>query len=153
MDPITGSLAASVVNVLAPYVVLGAQEFVKKAGQEAYEKAKTMFATLRDRWKGDKEAIDALSRFEEKPDWYAPALENVLREKLAHDKELEAQLSTLLNEMEPDLKVVQRLEKGRRVTGLETTRMTGGRATIDQEIGEGEDVTGAKIDHIGGPES
>jgi hypothetical protein len=152
MDPITGSLAASVVSVLAPYVVLGAQEFVKKAGQEAYDKAKTMFAALRSRWAGDEAATDALSRFEEKPEWYAPALENVLKEKLAQDEELAAELSRLLNEMGPNLEVVQRMEEGRRITGLEAEKMTGGRASVRQEIGKGEDVTGVRIRDIGGPQ-
>lgn len=149
MDPITGSLAASVVGVLAPYVVLGAQEFARNVGREAYEKAKTMFTTLKARWKDDEEATEALSRFEEKPERYAPVLEDVLREKLAEDKELAAVLSTLLNEMGPSLEIVQRMEEGRRVTGLKAEEMITGRATVRQDIGTGEDVTGASIRRIG----
>src|SRR5215210_6840209 len=38
MDPITASLAAKVVSVLAPYVVVGAAEFVRNAGKDAHEK-------------------------------------------------------------------------------------------------------------------
>ena len=110
MDPITATLAANVVAVLAPYVAVGAQEFVRNAGKDAYEKAKTMFAALRAKWTGDEEATDALTRFEEKPERYAPVLEDVLNEKLAQDKELAAVLSTLLNEMGPSLEVVQKME-------------------------------------------
>jgi hypothetical protein len=33
--------------------------------------------------------------------------------------------------------------------GLEAEEMTGGRATVDQDIGTGEDVTGARIRRIG----
>jgi hypothetical protein len=149
MDPITASLAAKVVSVLAPYVVVGAEEFVRNAGKDAYEKAKTMFAALRAKWTGDEEATDALTRFEDKPERYAPVLEDVLREKLAEDKELATVLSTLLNEMGPSLEVVQKMEEGRKVTGLEADEMTGGRATVDQDIGTGEDVTGARIRRIG----
>ncbi len=149
MDPITASLAANVVAVLAPYVVVGAQEFVRNAGKDAYEKAKTMFAALRAKWTGDGEATDALTRFEEKPDRYAPVLEDVLREKLAEDKELAMVLSTLLNEMGPSLEVVQKMDEGRRVTGIEAEEMAGGRATVNQDIGTGEDVTGARIGRIG----
>ena len=58
MDPITASLAAKVVAVLAPYVAVGAQEFVRNAGKDAYEKAKTMFAALRAKWTGDEEGIE-----------------------------------------------------------------------------------------------
>jgi hypothetical protein len=149
MDPITATLAANVVAVLAPYVAVGVQEFVRNAGKDAYEKAKTMLAALRAKWAEDEEATDALTRFEEKPERYLPVLEDVLNEKLAEDKELAAVLSTLLNEMGPNLEVVQKMEEGRKVTGLEAEEMSGGRATVNQDIGRGEDVTGARIRHIG----
>jgi hypothetical protein len=149
VDPVTATLAANVVAVLAPYVAVGAQEFARNVGKDAYEKAKTMLATLKAKWSGDREAEDALTRFEEKPERYSPVLEDVLREKLAEDKELAAVLSTLLNEMGPSLEVVQRMEEGRRVIGIEAEEMTGGRATVNQDIGTGEDVTGARIRRIG----
>jgi len=149
MDPVTASLAANVVAVLAPYVAVGAQEFARNVGKEAYEKAKTMFAALRAKWAGDEEATDALTRFEEKPERYAPVLEDVLKERLAEDKELAAVLSTLLNEMGPSLEVVQQMEEGRRVMGLEAEEMAGGRASVRQDLGTGEDVTGARIRRIG----
>ena len=149
MEPITVSLAANVVAVLAPYAAVGAQEFARNVGKEAYEKAKGMLATLRAKWAGDEEATDALTRFEEKPERYAPVLEDVLKEKLAEDKELAMVLSTLLSEMGPSLEVVQRMEEGRRVTGLQAEEMVGGRATVNQDIGMGEDVTGARIRRIG----
>jgi hypothetical protein len=149
LDPVIAGLAANVVAVLAPYVVMGAQEFAKSVGKEAYEKAKGMLAVLKAKWTADEEATDALTRFEEKPERYAPVLEDVLREKLAEDKELAAVLSTLLNEMGPSLKVVQRMEEGRRVMGIEAEEMTEGRATVRQDIGRGEDVTGARIRRIG----
>src|ERR687897_1910371 len=149
MELITASLAANVVSVLAPYVVVGAQEFARNVGKEAYEKAKTMLASLKAKWSGDEEATDALNRFEEKPERYAPVLEDVLKEKLAEDKELAAVLSTLLNEMGPSLEVVQKMEEGRKVTGIEAEEMAGGTATVNQDIGHGEDVTGASIRRIG----
>ena len=102
-----------------------------------------MLAALKAKWTGDEEATDALTRFEEKPERYAPVLEDVLNEKLAEDKEL-AVLSTLLNEMGPSLEVVQKMEEGRRVVGLESEEMAGGSATVRQDIGRGEDVTGAR---------
>jgi hypothetical protein len=149
VDSVIVGLAANVVAVLAPYAALGAQEFAKSVGKEAYEKAKGMLAVLKAKWTADEEATEALSRFEEKPERYAPVLEDVLREKLAEDKELAAVLSTLLNEMGPSLEVVQRMEEGRRVMGLEAEEMTEGGATVRQDIGRGEDVTGARIRHIG----
>lgn len=149
MDPVTAGLATSVVTVLATSVSMGAQEFAKSAGKEAYEKVKAMFAAIRVRWSGDEEATGVLRRFEQDPERYAPFLEDVLRETLAEDEELAAVLATSLDEMGPSLQVVQRMEEGRRVTGLEADEMTGGKATVRQDIGVGEDVTGARIRRVG----
>jgi hypothetical protein len=149
VELVVASLAANVVAVLAPYVAMGAQEFAKNAGKEAYEKAKGMLATLRAKWTGEEEATDALARFEEKPERYAPVLEDVLREKLAQDEELAVVLSNLLDKMGPSLEVVQRMKDVRRVTGFEAEEMTGGRATVRQDIESADDVTGASIGRIG----
>src|SRR5215207_10010697 len=110
MEIAVASLAANVVAVLGPYVSLGAQEFAKSVGKEAYEKAKSMLATLKARWAGDEEAARALTNFEEKPERYAPVLEDILREKLPQDEELATWLTMLLNEMGPNLEIVQRME-------------------------------------------
>jgi hypothetical protein len=149
MDPVTATLAANVMSVLMPYAAMGAQEFAKSAGKEAYEKAKSLLGTLKARWAGDEEATDAVARFEEKPERYRPVLEGILEEKITQDKELAAELATLLEEMGPSLEVVQRMEEGRRVTGVEAEQMSGGRARVRQQIGRGEDVTGARIGRIG----
>jgi hypothetical protein len=152
MDPVTATLAANVMTVLMPYAAMGAQEFVKSAGKEAYEKAKNLLGTLKARWAKDKEATDAVARFEEKPERYRPVLEGILEEKITQDRELAAELATLLKEMGPSLEVVQRMEEGRRITGLEAEQMSGGRARVRQDIGRGEDVTGARIGRIGPPQ-
>ena len=149
MDPVTATLAANVMSVLMPYAAMGAQAFVKSAGKDAYEKAKSLLGTLKARWAGDEEATDAVARFEEKPERYRPVLEGILEEKITQDKELAAELATLLEEMGPSLEVVQRMEEGRRVTGVEAEQMSGGRARVRQDIGRGEDVTGARIGRIG----
>jgi hypothetical protein len=136
-------------TVLMPYASMGAQEFVKSAGKSAYEKAQSLLGTLRARWSGDKEATETLARFEEKPERYRPVLEDILKEKIARDEELAARLATLLEEMGPNLEVVQRMEEGRRITGLEADQMSAGRARVTQDIDRGEDVTGARIRRIG----
>src|SRR5215213_11778022 len=151
MDPATLSLAASVMTVLMPYVTMGAQAFVRSAGSDAYEKVKSMFGTLKARWSGDEEATETLARFEEKPERYRTVLEDILKEKLSQDMKLAEELATLLNEMGPSLEVIQQMEEGRRVTGLEAEEMTEGKARVWQDIQRGEDVTGARIRRIGRP--
>lgn len=78
MDTIIVNLATNVMAVLMPYMTKGAEEFVKIAGKDAYEKARSFLSTLKARWIDDKEAMDGLSRFEEKPDRYAPILKDIL---------------------------------------------------------------------------
>ena len=75
MDPVIAGLAADVVAVPAPYAAMGAQGFAKSVGKEAYKKAKGRLTVLKAKWTGDQEATDALTRFEEKPERYAPVLE------------------------------------------------------------------------------
>jgi len=149
MDPVTAALAANVMSVLMPYAAMGAQAFARSAGKDAYEKAKSLLGTLKARWAGDEEATDAVDRFEEKPERYRPVLEGILEEKITQDEQLAAELATLLEEMGPSLEVIQRMEEGRRVTGVEAEQMSGGRAKVRQDIGRGEDVTGARIGRIG----
>src|SRR5436305_1877666 len=121
-------------SVLAPYAVTGANAFAKSAGMAAYQKTTALFGTLKARWAGDKEATETLARFEEKPERYHPVLEDILKEKLAQDKELAAELATLLDEMGPSLEVIQKMEVGWKVTGLEAKKMSGGRASVRQDI-------------------
>jgi len=64
-------------------------------------------------------------------------------------QEVAAEPITPLEEMEPTLEVAQRVEEGRKMTGLEAEEMTGGKVKVAQEIEKGEDVTGVKIRRIG----
>ena len=148
-DPVTATLAANVITVLIPYAAMGAQEFVKSAGKDAYEKAKSLMATLKARGAEDEEATATLARFQEKPERYQPVLKDILEEKLIQDQELDTELATLLNEMGPSLEIIQQMEEGRRVTGLEAEQMSGGRARVRQDIERGEDVAGVRIGRIG----
>jgi hypothetical protein len=152
VDPVTLSLAGSVISVLMPYAAKGAEEFAKTAGKDAYEKAKSLLGILKIRWSGDKEATDTLTHFEEKPERYQTALKDILDEKLDQDKELAEELRNQLNRMGPELNIIQQMEQGRKVTGLEAEEMTEGRAKVRQDIQRGEDITGARIHRIGAPQ-
>jgi len=149
MDPATLALAMNVMNVLLPYVSKGAEEFASKVGEAAYEKTKALLSTLKEKWKGDKEASETLTRFEEKPERYQTVLTDILQEKLSQDKELASQVSRLLQEMGPALQVLQKMEEGKGVTGLKAKEVHHGTANVSQEIKKGENVTGAELDTIG----
>src|SRR6266702_483262 len=145
MDPAIVDLATKVVAVLLPFVSKGAEEFASKIGDAAYEKAKNLLATLKQRWSGDKEATESLMRFEEKPERYKPVLEDILVEKLTEDHDLAAQVARLLQEMGPTLEVIQQMEEGKNIIGIKATEMRRGRARVTQDITKAEGVTGAEF--------
>ena len=147
MDPAT--IVTGVVSVLMPYVAKGAKEFISMAGEAGYQKAKGLFEKIKAKWAGDEEGSTTLQRFEEKPERYKPVLEDILREKLAKDPELAGELSRMLQEMGPTLRIVQEIDEARGVTGLVAGEVKSGDVSVSQNIKKAEDVTGAKIDRIG----
>src|SRR5260370_15840317 len=112
MDPATiATLTGSVLSVITPYVVKGADEFAKLVGEAAFAKAKGLFAALKHKLSADPEAADTLAHFEEKPPRYQPALQDILSENLAKDPEFAAELEQHIKGMGPVLEVVQRMKE------------------------------------------
>ncbi len=149
MDPAIIDLTTKVVAVLLPFVSKGAEEFASKVGDAAYEKAKTLLSTLKQRWSGDKEATESLSRFEQMPERYRVVLEDILQEKLAEDHDFATQVARLLQEMEPSLEIIQHMEEGKDIIGLKAKEMRSGRARVAQDIIKTERVVGAEFDTLG----
>lgn len=149
MDPAIVDLATKVVAILLPFVSKGAEEFASKVGDAAYEKAKSLLGTLKQKWAGDKEATESLVRFEQKPERYKTVLEDILQEKLAEDHDLATRVARLLQEMGPTLEIVQQMEEGKDIIGLKAKEMRSGRARISQDINKAEGVTGAEFDTLG----
>lgn len=150
MDPVTiTALATSVLSVITPYVTKGADEFAKLVGEAAFDKAKAMFAALKQKFSSDREAADTLTRFEEKPQRYQPVLQDILSEKLTQDPAFAAEMDRHIKNMGPVLDVVQRMKEAEGVVGIQANRMTGGTARVTQEIDTAKQVTGMKIDSIG----
>src|SRR5437868_12441654 len=123
MDPAIVDIATKVVAVLLPLVSKGAEEFASKIGDAAYEKAKGILSTLKQRWSVDTEATEGLVRFEQKPERYQTVLEDILQEKLSEDHDLAEQLSRLLQEIGPTLEIIQQMEEGKDIIGLKARQM------------------------------
>ncbi len=149
MDPTIVDLTTKVMAVLLPFVSKGVEEFATKAGDAAYEKAKALLTTLKQKWSGDKEASENLTRFEEKPERYKTVLEDILQEKLSQDKDLASILSRLLQDLAPSLEVIQSMDEGREVTGLKAKEMRSGTAKVTQDMKTGEKVIGAEFETLG----
>jgi len=142
-------LVTNVIAILAPYLAKGAKEFVEVAGEVAYEKAKSLLATLKAKLAGDKEATENLENFEKKPERYQPVMEDILKEKLAQDEDLAAELDRQVKEMGPTLEIIQKMKVAKDAKGLEADEFAKGKAKVIQEIDEAENVIGAKIGRIG----
>lgn len=149
MDPAIIDLSAKVMAVLLPFVTKGAEEFASKVGDATYEKAKTLLTVLKQKWSGDKEATESLALFEQKPQGYQVALEDILQEKLTEDHDLAVQIVQLLQEMGPRLEIIQQMEEGKDIIGLRAKEMRSGGARISQDITKAEGITGAEFDTLG----
>jgi hypothetical protein len=150
MDQTVMNIATGVMSVLMPYVTRGAKEFAAAAGEVAYQKAKGLLETLKKRWAGDQEAADAIERFEQKPERYEPVLKDLLTEKLAADKSLAEEIQNRLKDLAPEVAVIQRLKDVDTATGLEVSEMSGGKASVTQDVERGRNIVGSRIKTLGG---
>lgn len=148
MEPIT-TLAATTISILTPYVAKGAEEFIKAAGKDVYEKAKKLFAYVKEKLSGNEQAASTINLYEKKPTRYEAALKEILTEEMEKDKEFKDEVSKQLGELGPYIHVIQKMEKGEYVTGVDAEEIKSGRVNVDQDIKEGKSVTGVRVKKIG----
>lgn len=149
MEPITMSLASTVMSILMPYAKEGIDEFVKTAGKDAYEKAKGLVDSLKNNWSRDKEATAALENFEKNPGRYQFVLKDILDEQLETNNDLSKEVQKIINDMGPDLEIIQKMKEAENVVGLKADSMTSGKVTIMQDIEKARNTTGADVEHVG----
>jgi hypothetical protein len=147
MDPIT--LATTVIGIISPFVAKGAQEFVSKVGEEAFEKTKQLFSYLKSKWTGNDEAASTLNNFEKKPERYEAVLKSILEEQINNDTDFANELSRKVNDLKPYLEIIQKMKKGEDVVGVQAEEMRSGTVKVTQEIEEGKNVKGTDIKIIG----
>src|SRR5262249_8088055 len=114
-----------------------------------FAKATELFSALKTKFSGSAEATSALENFVNKPERYGPVLEDLVKEELASDPQFTTKLSELISQLGPELQIIQKMDKGEKVTGLKADEMTSGKANIVQEIVEAKEVTGAEVKKIG----
>ena len=148
MDPLISD-SDKAIAILLPYIKKGVEKFARVAGENAAEKAKSLLNTLKARWKGDKEATENLERFEEKPERYQFVLKDILKEKLAEDKDLAADLAEILNALGPTLDVIIKMKEAENVTGVKIGEFTDGKISSKIDIEIGKNIRGAEIDYLG----
>jgi hypothetical protein len=144
------ALAGTIITILRPYFIKGAEEFAKETGKAAFAKVAELLSALRTKFAGSPEASSALDNFAGKPDRYAPVVEDLIKEQLTADPQFAARLSELVSQLGPDLQIFQKIDKGEEITGLKADEMTSGAtATVVQEIKDGKKVVGAEVKKFG----
>lgn len=149
------TLAANAVAIIVPWIKKGAEAYAnelipkisKDAAQATVDIAKNLFNKIKSKFSDDTEAADTIKHFEEKPDRYSSAVKDILKEKLDHDNVFAAEVDDLVKQI--DINVIIKMEEGEEVVGLETKRMSSGRASVNMDIKKGKKITGAKIENIG----
>lgn len=150
MDPAAiTTLVGSVLAVITPYVAKSADEFAKLVGQAGFEKAKSLFAALKQKLSPDKEASDTLARFQEKPQRYQAVLEDILSEKLAKDPEFAGEVEHYIQEIGPVMEIVQKQKEAEGTVGFQGGQVLRGSIRVTQEMDKAKNVIGAKVDKFG----
>ncbi|TKK70363.1 hypothetical protein FC093_06345 [Ilyomonas limi] len=145
-------IAANLVTLLVPFAKKAMEEFSGEAGKAVFNKISSVFSKVKSFFSHDAVASDTLARFENEPDKYKPFLEDVLKEQLAKNPDFGKEISHLLKEIEndgPQLKIVQKMQKGDNVMGVEAEEIGKAGISVDQDIAEGKNVTGVKAGKIG----
>ena len=141
----TYAIAATAISVLAPYVTKGAEEFIKTAGKDGYEKTKALFTSLKARWQGNDEAKSTLENFEKNPERHGPPLKGILEDELAADPEFRSELSRQISDLRPHIEVIQKMKRGDNIVGVQADEMSGGAVKVNQEIDQATYVKGVVI--------
>jgi len=143
------ALVASVIGLVTPYLVKGAEEFAKEAGGAAFETVKALAERLRKWWSGDPVAAAAGENLAKQPEEYAPLLAQRLSAALARDKYFAADLTKLTNSAGPYAEVVQNIKVAHGVTGAKIRAAVAGHLKVVQSMDEAVNVTGLEADTFG----
>ena len=144
------ALAATVISIVSPYLVKSAEEFVKSAGEAAFNGTKALVERLIRWWKRDPIANTAATSFKSDPERYGKLLGEQLQHDLAKNESFAEELRALVDTLGPSVEVIQRMEIARDVTGADIGTLVSGKIRVEQDIHEALNVTGFKADKVGG---
>ena len=147
MEPVI-TLAATTLSVILPFVAKGADEFIKAAGKEAYENAKSLFNYVKGKLSTNEEYDSTVTNFEKNPQRHAMAVEDILKEALAKDEEFAKQVSLRLRTLGPHISVLQEVDKAKDLTGARVGTVSDGEFDIVQRVKDAENVVGFEADEV-----
>jgi hypothetical protein len=146
MDPLVGT----VIGIVSPYLVKGAEEFAKSAGSAGFAGAKALVTRLSQWWSREPVADAAAKALPSNPERYGKVLGDQLAYELEKNPAFAAELRSLVDGMGPSVEVVQKMEVARGVTGADIGTLVSGQVRVQQEIKDAQNVTGFKADKVGG---
>ena len=146
MDP----LVATIIGIIGPYLAKGADEFAKSAGKAAFEGTKKLVDRLSRWWKGDPVADATVSNFAAEPELNAEMLATRLAHAIKKDPSFADELRVLVDELGPNVDVIQKMEIARGVTGGKIGELVSGRVRVQQEMKDAQNVVGVEINRMGG---
>ncbi len=132
--------AVSILAPLAPYLAKAGEQVAKDIGSDVWTGAKKLVETIRDKFKGQREAESTLENFIQNPERHRAALTDILREQLEADPSFATEVRRLVDS--PPLQEVIIRAGG---LGLDITqRQTVGPAG-EQRVEIGKDAAGIGI--------
>lgn len=145
MDP----LASTVIGIIAPYLVKGAEEFSKSAGAAAFDGVKALAARLSRWWDSEPVAAAAVKGFAANPARYGKVLAEQLEVDIQANPTLASDLRQLLVGLGPEVDVLLRIELAKGVCGADIEELLRGTVHVEIVSREGENITGLKIGRVG----
>lgn len=146
------TIAAGAAVLLTPYVKKAAEEFAGEAGRAVWGVAQRLHARLRRAFGGDDPAAEVLDRYDDEPEATQDELVGLLKERLAADPALAAEVAESLAEAKragSTVHVVQKVIEAERVVGAEVGRIRGDRSLrVEQDVQKSKDVLGVRIDEL-----
>ena len=148
MDPVSSALVNSVLAILTPYAEKTATAFVNAVGDAAYQKAKGLVDALKARWVG-KPAAGNLDEFLQDPKASRDVMAAVLHKQLQSDAELRADVQRRVDDMGPDIEVIQTMGSVEDLTGTELGDVKRGRVRVEQNATTAKKVKGVTAKDVG----
>lgn len=143
------ALAATAISLVAPYLVKGAEGFASEAGKQIGDKVGELAKRLGKWWSGEPVAAAAAKEIPNDPVKYGKLLETLLSGDLAKDEALASEVRTLVDQLGPQVQVIQRMEVAKGVTGADISVLASGRVNVEQDIKDATGVTGVKAGRVG----
>lgn len=150
MDP--GTIAASVVALLSPYLAKATEEFAGEAGKTAFEKAAGLWRRINAAFGADEPSAAILKAFELEPALNVEQLKAALEARMAADQQFANVISAEIDEIRrasPHVRVVQKMIEVETLVGVKAKRLRAGTVDVGQEVKTATNVTGVELDEIG----